>query len=127
LERDPDRVLALQASALPNAKNGRPIMQRREFLDLMTTAGFVGLASRNGWGSAAYSPQSPSSVPVIYSTDLFHPPDDPDDHVDLATLFALPELDVRAIILDLGRIRPANPGGVPQYACWWPCRSWRVR
>ena len=53
------------------------------------------------------------SVPFIYSTDLFHPPDDPDDHVDLATLFALPELDIRAIILDLGRSQRARPGAIP--------------
>jgi len=53
------------------------------------------------------------SVPFIYSTDLFHPPDDPDDHVDLATLFALPELEVLAIVLDLGRSQLARPGGIP--------------
>lgn len=55
----------------------------------------------------------PGSVPVIYSTDLFHPPDDPDDHVDLATLFSLPELDVRAIILDLGHQQGSKPGEIP--------------
>ena len=43
---------------------------------------------------------SAASVPVIYCTDLFHPHDDPDDHFDLATLFALPELEVKAILLD---------------------------
>jgi hypothetical protein len=41
-------------------------------------------------------------VPIVYSTDLFHPHADPDDHYDLACLFALPEFDVRGIILDLG-------------------------
>ena len=39
-------------------------------------------------------------VPIIYSTDLYHPPQDPDDTYDLATLFALTEFDIRAIILD---------------------------
>jgi hypothetical protein len=52
-------------------------------------------------------------VPIIYSTDLFHPPDDPDDDVDLVTLFALQELDVRAIILDLGHHQSAKPGEIP--------------
>lgn len=52
-------------------------------------------------------------VPIIYSTDLFHPPDDPDDDVDLATLFALAELDVRAVILDLGMQQRAKPGKIP--------------
>jgi hypothetical protein len=41
-------------------------------------------------------------LPILYSTDLFHPHDDPDDHFDLATLLALEELDVRGIVLDLG-------------------------
>ncbi len=51
-------------------------------------------------------------VPLLYSTDLFHPPDDPDDTVDLATVFALPELDVKGIILDLGQQQPKAPGAV---------------
>ncbi len=52
-------------------------------------------------------------VPLIYSTDLFHPPDDPDDTVDLATVFALPELDLKAIILDLGQQQRKAPGAIP--------------
>jgi len=40
------------------------------------------------------------SVPIIYCTDLYHPPEDFDDHLDLATVFSMPELDVKAIILD---------------------------
>lgn len=39
-------------------------------------------------------------IPVIYSTDLYQPPQDPDDHYDLALLASLPELDVRAVIFD---------------------------
>ncbi|MDM8006857.1 MAG: nucleoside hydrolase [Phycisphaerae bacterium] len=53
------------------------------------------------------------SIPVIYSTDLFHPHDDPDDHYDLATLFALPELDVKAVVLDLGDRQKLKPGRLP--------------
>ena len=41
-------------------------------------------------GIVAALPLSAFGVPVIYCTDLFHPHDDPDDHFDLATLFALP-------------------------------------
>src|SRR2546430_62807 len=52
-------------------------------------------------------------VPVVYSTDLFHPHDDFDDHVDLATLFALPELDVKAIILEKGDEQVKRPGKIP--------------
>lgn len=50
---------------------------------------------------------------VIYGTDLFHPHDDPDDHYDLATLFAIPELQVDAILLDLGDRQRAKPGRIP--------------
>jgi inosine-uridine preferring nucleoside hydrolase len=59
-----------------------------------------------------------AAVPVIYSTDLYHPHDDPDDHYDLACLYALPELDVKCVIIDMANIRekrsyhgrPKKPG-----------------
>lgn len=41
-------------------------------------------------------------VPILHSTDLFHPHGDPDDHYDLACLFATGEFDVKGVILDLG-------------------------
>ncbi len=53
---------------------------------------------------------SPSRVPLIYCTDLFHPHDDPDDHFDLATAFAIPEFDIRCIILDQGDVQVKRPG-----------------
>ena len=40
-------------------------------------------------------------IPVIYSTDLYHPPADPDDHYDLAILSCLEELEVKALIFDI--------------------------
>ncbi len=51
-----------------------------------------------------------AKIPILYSTDLFLPPDDPDDHYDLATLFALPELDIRGIILDQGARQEQKTG-----------------
>ena len=39
-------------------------------------------------------------IPVIHITDLYLPPQDPDDHFDLATLFALPEFEIKAVLLD---------------------------
>ncbi|GHT54814.1 hypothetical protein AGMMS49982_20110 [Bacteroidia bacterium] len=45
--------------------------------------------------------QETKKIPVIYSTDLYHPPADPDDHYDLATLFLMPEFDVKAFIFDV--------------------------
>jgi len=64
-------------------------------------------------GIVAALPLSAFGVPVIYCTDLFHPHDDPDDHFDLATLFALPELEVKAILLDQGDKQLKRPGAIP--------------
>ncbi len=50
------------------------------------------------------------TVPILYTTDLYHPHEDPDDHFDLAILFALPELDVRAIVIDRGERHKDRPG-----------------
>jgi hypothetical protein len=54
----------------------------------------------------AASPQ----FPIIHSTDLCHPYDDPDDHYDLACLFAMQEFDIRGIVLDLGEHQAPRPG-----------------
>lgn len=59
-------------------------------------------------GSLAAAP-----IPVIYSTDLMHPHDDPDDHFDLACLYAMPEADLRAIVLDQGARQVRQPGLKP--------------
>lgn len=50
-----------------------------------------------------YEEYASRTVTVIHTTDLYEPPVDPDDWFDLATLFALPELDVRAVIFDVER------------------------
>lgn len=51
-------------------------------------------------------------VPYIHSTDLLHPHEDPDDHFDLATAYALEELDIKAVLLDLGDQQKTRPGRV---------------
>jgi hypothetical protein len=38
---------------------------------------------------------------------------DPDDHFDLATLFSMPEFDVRGIVLDCGAHQQEAPGEIP--------------
>jgi hypothetical protein len=66
--------------------------------------------------SAAESPGSSSPrsrVPVVYSTDLLHPHEDPDDHFDLACLYSMPDVDLRAIILDNGASQAERPGFKP--------------
>jgi pyrimidine-specific ribonucleoside hydrolase len=61
-------------------------------------------------------------IPLIHITDLYHPPQDPDDHIDLATVLALTEFDLKAVILDItrrfidgspGKDMPRDPGFVP--------------
>jgi hypothetical protein len=53
------------------------------------------------------------SVPVIYTTDLFHPHGDMDDQVDLAVLYALRDIDVRLIVLDNHEAQAERPGNIP--------------
>ena len=57
--------------------------------------------------------EAPSRIPILYSTDLHHPHMDPDDHFDLATLFAIPEFDIRGIVLDCGDRQLKTPGNIP--------------
>jgi len=40
-------------------------------------------------------------IPVIVITDLYHPFQDPGDNLDLINGFALPEVDLKAVILDI--------------------------
>ncbi len=63
--------------------------------------------------NAQFLGPSEKRVPLIYGTDLFHPHDDPDDHLDLANVFALREVDVKGIILDLGLRQQKKPGRIP--------------
>ena len=53
-----------------------------------------------------------SRLPLVHLTDLYHPPQDPDDQLDLLTAAALPELDLKAVILDCTRrfLEPAPAG-----------------
>ncbi len=51
-------------------------------------------------------------IPLVHITDLYHPPQDPDDHIDLATIAALGEFDLKAVILDVTQkfLLPAPAG-----------------
>ncbi|HUT89334.1 MAG TPA: nucleoside hydrolase [Thermoguttaceae bacterium] len=80
-------------------------------MGVATSAVVISLVALGACGDA--SPPSHGTIPVLYSTDLHHPHQDPDDHFDLATLFALPEFDVRGILLDCGARQLAQPGKIP--------------
>jgi len=86
-------------------------MSRISQLSLLL-AGILGAAC--GYGAAVGAAgEAPHSVPVIHCTDLFHPHVDPDDHFDLATLYAMPEMDIKGIVLDQGRKQLERPGRIP--------------
>jgi len=77
-------------------------MNRREFLStsgVIAAAASFAPASQSMAGPAA----KPSSnrIPVIDVTDLYHPFQDPGDSLDLVYAFAFPEIDLRAVILDV--------------------------
>ena len=40
-------------------------------------------------------------IPVVVITDLYHPYQDPGDNLDLINAYALPEVDLKAVILDI--------------------------
>ena len=79
-------------------------MTRRDFVK---TSALV--AAAPGTSSAA-APQGSAAVPMLHVTDLFRPHNDPDDHWDLACVYALThqgKADLRAIMTDY----PPKPRG----------------
>ena len=91
-------------------------MKRRAFLKSAASAACAATGMRELMALPSFdggAQPSKERVPIIHCTDLFQPPDDPDDDVDLATLFALSEFDIRAIILDQGKMQRVMPGEVP--------------
>src|ERR1039457_420761 len=73
----------------------------------------IAFAAVGCWFTMGAAAEAARSVPVIYCTDLFHPHDDPDDHFDLATLYAMPELDIKGVVLDHGRKQLERTGLIP--------------
>lgn len=71
-------------------------MNRRTFI-----AGATALPAFQVGFSDTASPGASSKVPVIDITDLYHPYEDPGDNLDIVNAFALPEIDLKAVILDV--------------------------
>jgi hypothetical protein len=97
----------------------RPVGQsRREFLLRAASAGAA--LALTGPSAGAQAPaeateeEAPLPVPVIDTTDLYHPHQDVGDNVDIVAAYGLPEVDLRAVILDVTeRYRnPATGDGV---------------
>ena len=78
---------------------------RREFL----TSAALGVAALTKRGAHAAEPATaprgkkppPRTVPVIDCTDLYHPHQDVGDNFDIIAPYAMPEIDLRAVILDV--------------------------
>jgi len=76
-------------------------MNRRDLLQAGAAA-LASLAALHRRAHALAKAQTPKArIPLVHITDLYHPPQDPDDHIDLATIVALPEYDLRGVILDI--------------------------
>jgi hypothetical protein len=73
-------------------------MKRIIGLVLMSGVMTCGVTKINAQKSSV---EDAACIPIIYSTDLFQPPIDPDDHYDLAILASIPELDLKAVIFDM--------------------------
>jgi hypothetical protein len=73
-------------------------MMRKLSIDvavLMLIVSTPSVAAENSGGGA-----SPKTVPLIDVTDLYHPHQDVGDNFDILAAYALPELDLKAVILD---------------------------
>jgi hypothetical protein len=87
-----------------------PSLSRRGFLATATaTLGTSALAG-SGWAGEPTPP--PKAIPMLHVTDLFRPYNDPDDHWDLACVYALAYqglTDLPAVLIDYPPQRRWDP------------------
>ncbi len=104
----------------PRANSPGPHRQTRHRFSLVTLV-FLMLVCRGclvAWAIPATGADI-GKIPVIYCTDLFHPHDDPDDHFDLAAIYAISELEIKLIVLDQGDKQLVRPGRIPVEQMNW--------
>lgn len=100
------------------------ITRRNALKSLAALAAGSALAGKLAATNAGDGPVAPSGrIPLVHTADLYHPSQDPDDHIDLATILGLPEYDLRGVVLDVTRKFllnkpegwdiPRDPGYVP--------------
>ena len=104
-----EEILSLQCPALRDGSKAIRTMLRNQFdkaLAVLFLFAFCGLsaAAADAADSARTGKETASiPIPLIHETDLFHPHGDPDDHWDLATVYALTlqgRVDLKAVVLD---------------------------
>lgn len=83
----------------------------------MTRRNLVAAACAMALAPAVSERHPARRTPVIDVTDLYHPPQDPGDNLDLIAAYALPEIDLRAVVLDIHEPyrRPGDPAQHPAY------------
>ena len=92
-------------------KKFHKFLSRRRMIQ-SSVAALAGLAV-TPWPSLTDRKKSESPrIPVLHVTDLYHPPQDPDDQLDLLTIAAIPELDLKGVVLDVTqKFLEAAPAG----------------
>jgi len=81
--------------------NGMSYISRRVFLGTAGAVGVAAMCSSAGFGQEAKRPRG--KIPVVHATDLFRPHMDPDDHWDLACMYALAhkeDIELKAVVID---------------------------
>lgn len=76
---------------------------RQSFRHMFSIIIVLALSSSHYVSAESGQPQSAEPVhrvPVIDVTDLYYPYEDPGDNLDLIAAYALPQIDLRAVILD---------------------------
>jgi hypothetical protein len=82
-----------------------PLLSRRSFVQrsLATVSAAVALPNLIAQRASGAGTRPPRPVRLIHQTDLFRPYNDPDDHFDLACVYALAErgaIDLAGILCD---------------------------
>lgn len=78
-----------------------PNIPRRDFLRMVAGASVVGMFTERALGREGFA--SRETIPMVHATDLFRPHQDPDDHWDLACVYALAyrkDIDLKAVVID---------------------------
>ena len=88
-----------------------------------STAALTGLSMSSSLSPSQQKSKPKAEIPILHITDLYHPPQDPDDHLDLLTIVGLHEFDLKGVVLDVtqkfleaapsGFDVPRDPGFVP--------------
>lgn len=92
-------------------KSDECTLTRRQMIR-MSAGALAGLTVATSFlGQTPYD-RKRSGIPLVHITDLYHPPQDPDDLLDLLTVAGLRELDLKGVILDVTQkfLDPAPTG-----------------